>query len=83
MDALLPWGLASTIVGLLLVFKVLWDDWCEEKAQMAEFYETLRRLEEKFNAIGILEAKLDYLIALERSPKIKPENKKKRKGERK
>ena len=83
MDALLPWGLSSTIIGLLLVFKVLWDDWCEEKAQMAEFYETLRRLEEKFNAIGVIEAKLDYLIALERSSPVERCLEKKRKGERK
>ena len=83
MDALLPWGLSSTIIGLLLVFKVLWDDWCKEKAQMDEFGKSLHRLEEKFNAIAVLEIKLDYLVSLAKSPKIKPENKKRRKGDRK
>ena len=59
------------------------DDWCAEKPPVDEVKETLRRIEEKFNAIVEIETKLDYLIAVSRNSQIKPENKKKRKGERK
>ena len=59
------------------------DDWCKEETQTDKFEEFLNRLEEKFNTLSVIEAKLDYLIAVARKSQVEPENKKRRKGERK
>ena len=59
------------------------DDWCKEETQTDKFEEFLNRLEEKFNTLSVIEAKLDYLIALARSSPVERCLEKRRKGERK